>query len=765
MELFIQLLPCYWQKTPPSTSNIAYSGTININMSDHLPVFLIRKKSRNKIEKHKTEGRSYIRYDKETFGRLLTQQDWSQFDNSVELDQMWNELELKIVKSLDVICPIRELLVSNSKPQWLNNEIIQVMRKRDMAYKKARKTKNEIDWRKAIFLRNRVESLIKTFKKDKIKNNLDRNRNNPTKFWKEIRSVIPQETTSVVNSLEDETTGVTYTSDELSDHINEYFATIGEKLANIIKSRRSAKLGYYQYITAYNDGRDGITNTPFAPDELRKAMSLIDTSKSSAITNIRAKVIIDAYDILFDRVLHLYNQSLQQAKFPSAWKISIVVPIPKVNNPKFAADLRPISLIPLPGKILEHLINSRLKLYISRNNILTPNQHGFRQGHSTITSVTSLLNDIFTNVNIYKDTFLIYLDLKKAFDTVSHQILLNKLGMFGIDMKTIEWFKSYLCNRQQYVKMNGINSTLRNIGYGVPQGSILGPTLFALFINDLAGLLHHKNVILYADDTVIYDSDPTKLQSMLDNTNEWCEENLLTVNCKKSQWMKTSIVHKHTANHTFKLGTNVLEQVREYRYLGLLLDTDMNFNSLRENVYKRINLKISFFKKIRKYIDVNMALTIYKSTVLPIIEYADFVYEQNIKFVNKKLQTLQNQGLYVVYNQHIMHYMQRDSTEILHRKAKMYRLCHRRKLHLLTFAYKLSQNDVYLDHRDIPTRQHVGKLFLIPKVDHYRFSQNPTYRAMYEWNLQPVEVRNSTSKTVLLTRLKRLILNPYMKVL
>ena len=196
-----------------------------------------------------------------------------------------------------------------------------------------------------------------------------------------------------------------------------------------------------------------------------------------------------------------------------------MVPIPKVNTPKFASDFRPISLIPLPGKILEHMISLRLKAYISCNNILTKNQHGFRKDHSTITSVTALLNNIYNNVNIQKDTFLIYLDLKKAFDTVSHQILINKLGGFGLDAGTVTWFNSYLGNRQQLVKFNNVTSSVLPISYGVPQGSILGPTLFALYINDLASLFDHENIILYADNTVIYNTDPIVLQTMLDKTN------------------------------------------------------------------------------------------------------------------------------------------------------------------------------------------------------------------------------------------------------
>ena len=266
------------------------------------------------------------------------------------------------------------------------------------------------------------------------------------------------------------------------------------------------------------------------------------------------------------------------------------------------------------------MISSRLKQFISENNILTPSQHGFRHGHSTITSVTTLLDDVYIHVNLHKDTFLIYLDLKKAFDTVSLPILINKLEMFGLDLSAINWFKSYLVNRQQYVKFNNIESTCLDISFGVLQGSILGPTLVALYINDLADMFNDENVTLYADDTVIYNSDHLTLQNMLDMTNSWCEQNLLTVNCKKSQWMRTSIVQKIQVNRSFTLGLNPLDWVKEYRYL---LDSDLNFDSQCENLCRRVNYKLGFFRKIRSYLDIDTAITIYKSTILPIIEYAD----------------------------------------------------------------------------------------------------------------------------------------------
>ena len=183
-------------------------------------------------------------------------------------------------------------------------------------------------------------------------------------------------------------------------------------------------------------------------------------------------------------------------------------------------------------------------------------------------------------------------------------------------------------------------------------------------------------MILYADDTVIFEKDLGRLQELLNLTYDWCENNLLTINCKKSQWMKTKIINKnsHYDNDRLFLGTSILERVQEYKYLGINMDSEMSFHQQREILHKKLNYKITLFRKIMKYINVDAALTIYKGTILPIIEYADFICDQDIAYFNKKLQKFQNQSLYIVYNQHILSYLCRDSTETLHRSANMYRL-------------------------------------------------------------------------------------------
>ena len=201
-------------------------------MSDHLPIFMMRKKACNKISKHYVVGRSYLRYDRETFIHLLDHMDWAEFENSEDPNIQWDHLLLNMTKALDLICPIRELRVVDNKPEWLTNELLVNMRQQDKAFKRARRTNNHEDWGQARHLRNEVSMQIKTDKANVIKGKLEQHENNPKKCWREINKLLPGTGGSLVSEIHDEDTGHSIDNGALKDHINEYFSTIGEKLAN-----------------------------------------------------------------------------------------------------------------------------------------------------------------------------------------------------------------------------------------------------------------------------------------------------------------------------------------------------------------------------------------------------------------------------------------------------------------------------------------------------------------------------------------------------
>ena len=308
-------------------------------------------------------------------------------------------------------------------------------------------------------------------------------------------------------------------------------------------------------------------------------------------------VIVDAFKAQFDRILRLYNGSLTRCIFPTRWKKGTIVPLPEVNIPKTASDLRPISLLPLPGKVLEHIISKRLKTFLYERNILTEKQHSFRKNRSTLLAIVEFLHIVYNNLNTGNDSFIIYLDLKKAFDTVCHKTLLYKMRSMGLDQNTFDWFASYLSGREQQVKLNGACSNYLPVKYGVPQGSILGPTLFSLYINDLVNFVN-CDIVFYADDTVIIGENPVLLLKNLGIIQQWCNRNFLTVNCKKSQWMKTQLIEKKlNVVHNFVMDGETLSEVKEYKYLGMIIDSHLSFQSHRDTLVNNINYKLCSLEK------------------------------------------------------------------------------------------------------------------------------------------------------------------------
>ena len=221
---------------------------------------------------------------------------------------------------------------------------------------------------------------------------------------------------------------------------------------------------------------------------------------------------------------------------------------------------------------------------------------------------TALLDSIYNNLNKFQPTYVIYLDLKKAFDSVSPTTLSKKLIEIGLPEKSRNWFNSYLANRRQRVNLDGNLSTYRDIQYGVPQGSVLGPILFSIYINTLPRDID-VDLHMFADDTVLFATDPLVLQENLSITYDWCCRNTLTLNTKKTQWMVFGVDNVDNGV-SFKIGGEILERVDCYKYLGLYVDNRLTFHDHCTKLIQQLNLKLNYFAKIRKFLTTKTALTI-----------------------------------------------------------------------------------------------------------------------------------------------------------
>ena len=258
---------------------------------------------------------------------------------------------------------------------------------------------------------------------------------------------------------------------------------------------------------------------------------------------LSSRICKDAFLVLTDQLVHLFNCSLFSGFFPDKWKVAKILPLFKGGDRESVNNYRPVSLLPLPGKLLEKIVHKRISAFWDNNNVLSNNQGGFRKGFSTTATIADLTDDLFQQINLGNTTLAAFVDLRKAFDTVNLEILCSKLQRAGIREGVLNWCKNYLTNRFQCTLANNVRSNLLPITCGVPQGSVLGPLFFLIYVNDVQHAVTNCGIKLYADDTVLYQAGVNreearfKLQASVNEFKLWCNVNALTINVSKTKVM------------------------------------------------------------------------------------------------------------------------------------------------------------------------------------------------------------------------------------
>ena len=452
----------------------------------------------------------------------------------------------------------------------------------------------------------------------------------------------------------------------------------------------------------------------------------------------------DAFIALSEQLVYLLNCSFETGIVPSAWKMATVIPLYKGGSRKDVSNFRPVSLLPLPSKIMERVVHNRIYSHLENTNLLDPNQGGFRKKHSTIGTISQLTNEIFEGMNNRIMTVACFIDMAKAFDTVNHKILCKKLYKLGINGRLIDWLENYLSGRKQCTLANGTTSPYHDIICGVPQGSILGPLLFITYMNDLRTACKNSKYLLYADDTVIFNTNENQIatnqiQRDLDAVSLWCDQNQLTIHVKKTKYVIFGLRSqtRKLNDHELFIKNQKLQKVATYKYLGMILDSYLTFNNHLQQTLNVISHKLLLLCKLRKYIDKHTAITLYKSMILPIMEYGDVIYCGAKGKLLSKLQSAQNRILRLCIYSNV--YME---TERLYSACKTSKLELRRDIHLNLFMYKQKGNNRIVNNRKIHTRAHDALLFTTIKPKNEKYKQNIYYRGALNWNSLPVRERS-----------------------
>lgn len=414
----------------------------------------------------------------------------------------------------------------------------------------------------------------------------------------------------------------------IADGFNNFFTKIGSDLAHNIQKTDN------DTCSQINGRYSPLPNLDHPTTQ--EVRDIIFSLKNSAPGHdgIKSILLKETIDHIIQPLTHVISLSFQSGIIPQALKIAKVIPIFKSGDTKVFSNYRPISILPCISKIFEKLVYERLNKHLIVNNIIYKHQYGFRKKYSTEHALIQLVNYISKALDNKKFALGVFLDLSKAFDTVSHDILISKLNRYGVEGTALVWFRNYFINREQFVYLNGFFSKTSKISFGVPQGSILGPLLFLIYINDLFLCCDHFLPILFADDTnliAVHEDFVTLIQHVNDELkilSNWFRTNKLTLNVKKCNFMIFHNINKfYPKEHAcIEIDGAPVTQVASTKFLGVLIDEGLTWSKHVDLVCTRSSKMLNILRIVLPSIHSSAHLTLYYSFLFPFMNYCNVVW-------------------------------------------------------------------------------------------------------------------------------------------
>ena len=626
------------------------TGVLKIDITDHLPTFLNLKSIDNvHFDKIEIKFRDFSDVNKIHFQNLLAQTDW----NIIKSENSDIFAENFIIKLNELFCsafPLKIKFVShrNYCNPWVTESIKQLIHSKENYFQLYRLKLISVQENNRF--RNRVNNILRNCKNSYYSDLFSRCRNNLKQTWKNINIILSRkqschEIKKIICS-----NSIYSDNEQIASIFNEYFCNIGNVYADNIPLSTMNPCHYVRVNQPYSFFLE-----PVSPEEVVYYIKDLKNSKQN-LNSISIQIMKENCEIIAPIVTDLINICFQTGNYPKILKKAVVLPLLKKGDPVILSNYRPISILPTLSKIIEKCLKSRLLRYFEINNLFNNTQFGFQKNVSTQDAILHLTEQVYINLNNYLSTLAVYVDFSKCFDTLNREILLKKLELYGIRGIPLGLFSSYLSDRYQAVKVNGVMSGFRSIDTGVPQGSVLGPILYLIYVNELPNISNVFSTCLFADDTtLIFKSSniyelSNACQIGLECFFRWCCANRLSINISKTNMMLFSNIHSPSDMTDIYMNNLKIEFASSIRFLGVLIDDKLKFVEHIDNILQKISKNIGILYRLRQFMPVHGLIMIYRSLVECYLNYCILIYGNTYQSHINRIEVAQRKCLRVISN-------------------------------------------------------------------------------------------------------------------
>ena len=735
-----------------STSNII-SGSISYDISDHNPVFVMIPK--NKVSPASRPPceilkRDFLNFSEVDFLDSLTKGfDKSNLGNNFsDPEAEFSEFLNIFLECLETHAPKQKLSRKKIKfyfKPWLTKTIQKSIKEKNRLYQISCKHSHTYIYYKKYKQYNNILTHVKQqSKQNYFQYQFELNKNNSKNRWKMIKNIIrkPPSDSLITNIKCPESNKDLFSPKDISSCLNNYFTSIAAKLANSLpKTSPSKPLNTVSTCSS-------LFIKPVIDEDIIREINLLDNCKCDDTYDIPVKILKLSKNVIAFTLCYLINNCINKGVFPSPLKIAKVLPIYKGGDRDIASNYRPISILPHFSKIFEKILKHNLTDFINKYKIISENQYGFQENKSTSDALIELENYLRYQQANNKITCGIFLDLKKAFDTVDHTVLKQKLIAMGIRGLPFDLISSYLANRYQFTCINSTKSDKNLINHGVPQGSVLGPVLFLLYINDLPNVSSLKT-LLFADDTALFASGNNSssvekvVNEELKKIENWLLKNKLTLNTQKSSTIMFG--EKKTENNMINIHINNSQicQKDEVKYLGIVIDKNLKWKPHIDKLTTQISQSVGMLYHLKKYLSFNSLKLVYHALIKSRLQYGIVLWGNANQSTLKNLNKMHNRAIRYISMQPY-----RTRLNKLYAFSKLLKVNELYQYSAMKFMFRLYNDREFKDKIPLVneihaynTRQSSNNNIFISNFLACKSSNSLRVNCMKMWNKLPINIR------------------------